>query len=304
MGKKDRMGSGLDLLFEDNFADERQGGGQVSELRISMIEPDRSQPRKNFDEKQLAELADNIAQHGVLQPILVRPIGDGIYRIVAGERRWRAARKAGLTEIPAVVRELDDKQAAQISLIENIQRSDLDPIEEAAALRRLMDEFGMTQEQLAKSIGRSRSAVANSLRLLTLDDRVKEMLSEGKLTAGHAKLLLTFDTDVQHQLAEAAVSEEMSVRGFEKYIDDYRSRSSKTYTLDEVLKEVAGKPDLSELSDPFSRYRVETEAAFREVYGIDARVRKERRGGYSLKLNFGSEKELKELVARISEKMG
>lgn len=303
MGKKDRMGSGLDLLFEDNFADEQQDGGQVSTLRVSMIEPDRSQPRRSFDEKALAELADNISQHGVLQPILVRPIGGGIYRIVAGERRWRAARIAGLSEIPAVVRELDDLQAAQISLIENIQRSDLDPIEEAAAFRRLMDEFGMTQEQLARTIGRSRSAIANSLRLLTLDEQVKQMVASGKLSPGHAKLLLTADPKDQPRLAQEAIDGDMTVRALEKHLDEYR-KGSETYPLDQVVKEVLKKPDLSELSDPFSRYRVETEASFREVYGIDARVRKERRGGYSLKLSFGSEEELKELIAKFSEKMG
>ena len=295
MAKNDRMGSGLDLLFEDNFGGESEEK-PVGTLRISMIEPDRSQPRRSFDEDALNDLADNIRLHGVLQPILVRPIGNETYRIVAGERRWRAARIAGLTEIPAVVKELTDQQAAQISLIENIQRCDLDPIDEAAAFRRLMEEFGMTQDEVARSIGRSRSAVANSLRLLNLPVDIAAAVKTGSITVGHAKLILGFDDpEEQLELAEYA-KQGCSVRELEKAADKLKKKPAE---LDPVIRDIIDDMKDANFADPFKKYSIETEESFKESFGIRAKVRKEKQG-YSLKLNFKTEEDLKELIEQLT----
>ena len=183
MAKK-KLGQGMDFLFNDNISEEEAKGAQT--LRISAVEPNKNQPRNKFDENAIVSLADSIRQHGVLQPILVRPVSDGAYQIVAGERRWRAARMAGLTEIPVVIRELDDGQTAQIALIENLQREDLNPVEEALGYQGLMNDYGMTQGEVAQTVGKSRSTIANSLRLIELEDSVKKMLEEGEITPGHA----------------------------------------------------------------------------------------------------------------------
>lgn len=187
MAKKPAMGRGLDAIFEANSTENNSG---VSVIRISDIEPNREQPRKSFDESALIELSQSIAAHGVIQPIAVRSTGDGFYKIIAGERRFRAAKMAGLSEIPAIVMELDEKSAAEVAIIENIQREDLTVIEEARAYRTLMDEYGMTQEELSTRIGKSRSTVANVLRVLELPEELQQLLAEEKITLGHAKALM------------------------------------------------------------------------------------------------------------------
>ncbi|MBQ1234050.1 MAG: ParB/RepB/Spo0J family partition protein, partial [Oscillospiraceae bacterium] len=192
MAKKVRgLGKGLDDLFVDNAVNT---AGGVQTLGIYEVQPNEAQPRRDFDEEALQELAESIAQHGVLQPILVRSLPGGGYRIVAGERRWRASRMAGLSEIPAVVKEMTDQEEFEAALVENLQRTDLNPIEEALGYRQLKEEYGMTQEQIAKSVSKSRPAVANAMRLLSLPEAVIDMLRENKLTAGHAKPLLSLVT--------------------------------------------------------------------------------------------------------------
>jgi len=210
--KKRSLGRGLDALLDDNTSEE----SGVTTLRISQIEPNRAQPRKDFDQQQLQELSDSIREHGVLQPLLVCE-KDGGYIIVAGERRWRAARMAGLTEVPVLVRDYDDQTVAEVSLIENLQRADLNPIEEAAGYRNLIEEFGFTQESAAQRVGKSRSSVANSLRLLTLPDPVQVLLREGRLSAGHAKVLGGI-SDIERcvALAKESADGKMSVRELEK----------------------------------------------------------------------------------------
>lgn len=183
--RKGGLGKGLDALFIDNTTD----NGPVT-LRISEIEPNRSQPRKEFDEAALADLADSIREHGVIQPLLVRPLPSGGYQLVAGERRWRASRMAGLSEVPVVIRELSDHETMELALIENLQRQDLNPIEEAEGYERLMKQFGLTQEQVANRVVKSRSAVANALRLLALPTEVRTMVSEGEISGGHARAVL------------------------------------------------------------------------------------------------------------------
>ena len=206
------LGSGLDFLFSDNTSDV-----QVKKtLRTSEIEPNRDQPRKVFSDEAIQALADSIREHGMLQPILVRPIGGG-YQIVAGERRWRAARMLGLDEVPVNIRELSDLETMQIAIIENLQRENLNPVEEAAGYNDLIEKYGMTQEKVAKMVGRSRSAVANSVRLLALPDRVLKMVENGDISAGHARALLAFeDEEMLIATALKAADGGLTVRQVEK----------------------------------------------------------------------------------------
>ena len=296
MAKKERLKNGLDMLFEDNFHDESGSGGEnggVTKIRISLIEPDKNQPRTQFDPDKLAELSDNISRHGLLQPILVRPLENGGYRIVAGERRWRAARMASLEEVPVVMRELSDLEAAQISLIENLQREDLNPLEEARAYQRLIDEFGMTQERVAESVCKSRAAVANSVRLLKLAEPVQKLLENKAITVGHAKLLCGIDDEkIQTSLADDCVKNKLTVRELEKVIADKAKADGKT-------QKKTKKPDFA---DPFRKFSVETEMSFKQLYGIDAKVNREKGGKVSMKLTFGSEEELQNALAKLSEK--
>lgn len=210
--KKKAMGRGLDALFESNSRDE----SGISVLPISDIEANKGQPRKNFDEKAIEELAESVRIHGIIQPIIVRAAGDGFYVIVAGERRYRAAKLAGLTEVPVIITELSSSEAAEVALVENLQRSDLNPIEVAEAYKALTDDFSLSQQQLAERIGKPRSSVANALRLLELPESVKKYISDGKLSEGHAKVLAGLtDEALLKQAADEIVKGELSVRAAE-----------------------------------------------------------------------------------------
>lgn len=212
MAKKPALARGLDSIFSDNTPFENAGGG-ILKLRISDVEPKGDQPRKDFDPEALSQLADSIAANGVLQPILVRETRGGMYQIIAGERRWRASKLAGLSEIPAIVMDADDLTTAQIALIENIQRKDLNPFEEAQAYRELIDGFGLTQEEVSSRLGKSRSAVANAMRLLELPEPVAEKLRGGVLSAGHCRAMLGLrDRSAMAALAERVVARNLSVR--------------------------------------------------------------------------------------------
>lgn len=212
MAKKTALARGLDSIFSDNTPFAGEGGG-ILKLRISDVEPKGDQPRKDFDPEALSQLADSIAANGVLQPILVRETRGGMYQIIAGERRWRASKLAGLLEIPAIVMDADDLTTAQIALIENIQRKDLNPFEEAQAYRELIDGFGLTQEEVSSRLGKSRSAVANSMRLLELPEPVAEKLRSGALSAGHCRALLGLrDRSAMDALADRVVARNLSVR--------------------------------------------------------------------------------------------
>lgn len=217
--KKKGLGKGLDALFEDNSYDlEPQGGGETL-LRLSQIEPDKNQPRKFFDEAALEELAASIKEHGLIQPIIVSPLGDDRYRIIAGERRWRASRLAGLEEVPALVREYTAQEISEVSLIENLQREDLNPIEEALGYRNLMELYGMTQEKISQTVSKSRSAIANTLRLLTLPEQILDFIKTGELSAGHARTLIGLeDADMQLALANKMITDELSVRQAEELV--------------------------------------------------------------------------------------
>ena len=205
------LGRGLDALLGDPSLP-AQGEGSVS-LPISQVEPGLNQPRKRFDQESLAELTESIRTHGVIQPLTVRRLASGYYQIIAGERRWRAAKLAGLTEVPAVIIEADDRKVMELGLIENLQREDLNPIEEANGYKVLLDEYGLTQEEVAQRVGKSRPAVANALRLLAMPDPVHLLLEEGKLSAGHARAILAVPSgELQKKLAQKVVAEELSVR--------------------------------------------------------------------------------------------
>ena len=209
---KDRgLGKGLGALLGDD-ALQSQEGGSLS-LPISEVQPGLKQPRKRFDDESLADLADSIRTHGIIQPLTVRRLSSGYYQIIAGERRWRAAKLAGLHEVPAVIIEADDRTVMELGLIENLQREDLNPIEEANGYKVLMDEYGLTQDEVAQRVGKSRPAVANALRLLALPDAVHLLLEEGRLSAGHARAILSApDKELQKRLAQKVVQDGLSVR--------------------------------------------------------------------------------------------
>ena len=220
------LGRGLEALFAENAVEDQ---AKAISLSITDIQPNRAQPRKQFDDGALADLASSIAQHGVLQPLLVRPMSDGGYQLVAGERRWRAARMAGLTEVPVVVRELTDLETTQFALIENLQRQDLNPMEEAYGYQTLMEEYGMTQEETAHVVNKSRPAVANALRLLGLPREIADLVRHGALSAGHARALLSFETPMeQQQAAKLAMDKDLSVRALEKLSKEARATKKKT----------------------------------------------------------------------------
>ena len=234
MAKARGLGKSIFDTFDDNLIESKKGAGEM--LKISSIEPRRDQPRKTFERESLEQLAESIQKYGVLQPIIVRPnqLIDDTYEIIAGERRWRAAKLAGIDEIPAVVLDGDDLKIAQVSIIENIQREDLNAVEEALAYQALMDRFGLTQDQVSKQVGKSRSAVANLLRLLDLPESVLEMLKNDEISAGHARALLGLNEEAHVEaLAQKIVEKELSVREVES-----------------AVKKLNAVPDKVEIEDP------------------------------------------------------
>lgn len=275
--KKGGLGRGLDSLFADTGSGiTEQTKNEVDKLPIREIEPDRQQPRKVFEESALADLAKSIAEHGVLQPIVVRPNPAGGYRIIAGERRWRASRLAGLREIPAIIKDVSDELAMEIALIENLQREDLDPVEEALGYRQLMDRCNYTQEQTAERLARSRSAVANSLRLLALPEDVLSLLKDGELSAGHAKAILSIpDSQKQSEAAAIIVAEKLNVRKAEA-----------------VCKKLQKEPKTQRKEKARPAIAAEVEISLREVIGTQVKVEYEQGRG-SLKVEFYSDDQLR-----------
>ena len=215
MAKSTGLGKGLGALLGDNFSRDE---AVTSSLPLSQIEPFSGQPRKRFDPEALAELAESIRQHGVIQPLTVRKLSSGYYQIIAGERRWRAAKQAGLREVPVVIIEADDRKAMELAMIENLQREDLNPMEAAQGFQALMDQYNLTQEQVAQRVGKSRSAVANTLRLLGLSPTVRKLLEEDQISAGHARALLPLAGKAQAQAAQTVVDRDLSVRQTEQLV--------------------------------------------------------------------------------------
>ena len=252
---KGGLGRGLESLFED-AAPSLESDAKIETLPLREIEPDPDQPRKTFEQEPLSELAASIAEHGLLQPIAVRPHGVDRYLIVAGERRWRACRMAGLTEVPVVVKDVSDEQAMELALVENLQREDLDPVEEAAGIRELMTRCDLTQEQAARKLGKSRSALANILRLLTLPDSVLELLKSGSITIGHAKVVLGLPTpELQAEAAQMIADNQLNVRQAEA-----------------LCKKLA-KPAKGPAAPPLpSALPVEVEESLKQVLGSEVNV--------------------------------
>jgi ParB family chromosome partitioning protein len=216
--KKRGLGRGLDALLGGSDKGQEVPVASTGQIPVDLIQRGRYQPRRDFDEAALKELADSISAQGIVQPVVVRPLDGGGYELIAGERRWRAAQMAGLSEVPAVIREVDDRTAMAMGLIENIQRQDLNAVEEASALHRLLNDFGLTHQQVAEAVGKSRSAVSNLLRLLDLDTAVKTLVEERKLEMGHARALLTLDAVAQRAAAQEVVDKALSVRETESLV--------------------------------------------------------------------------------------
>lgn len=273
------LGAGLDSLFSDNTSEV-----QVKKtLRTSEIEPNREQPRKNFSDDAIASLAESIREHGMLQPILVRPLSAGGYQIVAGERRWRAARMLGLDEVPVSIRELSDTQAMQIAVIENLQRENLNPVEEAGGYNELIEKYGMTQEKVAQMVGRSRSAVANAVRILSLPEAVIKMIEDGRLSMGHAKALLGFDDrDFLLAVAEKACDGGMTVRQVEK-----------------ILQQKSGTEPVKSPERHIDNYFVEMELSLKERLGRKVKVDYGKNKG-TLVLEFYDKDDLKEIAQKLA----
>jgi ParB family chromosome partitioning protein len=220
LNKKFGLGKGLEALIPDKTTneDEYKNNDSVNLISINLIKANGNQPRKSFDEQKIIQLSESIKQHGIIQPVILKTNGD-TYSIIAGERRWRAAKIAGIREIPAIIMNLSDREILEVSLIENIQRQDLNPIEEALAYKRLIEDFKLTQEELSNRIGKSRTSVTNSLRLLNIDSRVKDYLIDGVVSEGHARALLSLDNkELQYELAQMIIDEGLSVRETEKLI--------------------------------------------------------------------------------------
>lgn len=274
-GKKGGLGRGLDSLFAESTSPQEV---RPSTLPIAEIEPDKNQPRKHFAPESLSELTASISQHGVLQPITVRPNPAGGYQIIAGERRWRAARGAGLTEIPAIVKDLSDSEAMEIALIENLQREDLDPVEEAFGYKQLIERCNLTQEQAAARLAKSRPAVTNALRLLNLPEQVLTLLSKKQISTGHAKALLSLSEPAQQkQVAELVVRQNLNVRQTEALCKKAQ-KEPKTEKKEQIL----AKPSLPS----------EVELALKEVLGTEIKVQyKEGKG--TLSINFYSDEQLR-----------
>ncbi len=287
MAKKG-LGRGLDALLFDNAIEEKEQSG-VTMLKISDVEPNRGQARTIFDETALLELADSISRHGILQPIAVRKKENGYYEIIAGERRWRASKIAGLNEIPAIVREADDLLAGELSLIENLQRENLNVAEEARGYRDLMDKFGLTQEEAAERVGKSRTAVANILRILKLPESVLELVESNLLSYGHARALIPLtgiynEEDIK-KFADCVIENGFSVRQTEQYV-----KNLMTGTVAKQTQE----------PDPVSKaYYKKIESDMSEVLGRKAVIKQTADGNGKLTLSFSSSDDLEELIKHI-----
>ncbi len=277
--KKSGLGRGFDAIFADNSVEDISTGNSTVKVKLLDIEPNRDQPRKQFDEQALTELSESIAQHGVLQPLLVRPMPDGGYQLVAGERRWRASRMAGLTEVPVVIRDLTDSQVAELALVENLQRENLNPLEEANGYKELSDKFGYTQEKIAEIVGKSRPAIANALRLLNLPQFVQDFVLEGKLSTGHAKAILTLEDDkFKIDLAKLVVANDLSVRETEK-----------------LARNMSKAPSVGKKTKKRNPYYDEAELALSEVLGRKVKITKSSKKG-SLEIEFFDDADLKKLL--------
>ena len=279
--EKRGLGTGLDVLFGADAPEE--DGAELLRLPISRVEPRADQPRRSFEEESLKELSESIGRYGLIQPITVRQLGDGFYQIIAGERRWRAARMAGLEEVPVRVIEADDRRAAELALVENLQHEDLNPIEEAEGYRTLMEQYGLTQEETARSVGRSRPAVTNALRLLGLTPPVLSLVQEGKLSAGHARSLLPLTDERQLAAAGEVLKKELSVRQTEHLVKKWQK---------------LGNSAPAETFDPSVDYAAEVSEQLSRVLGRKVRLVEGRRGRIEIEYYGADDREA--LIEQLS----
>lgn len=281
MAGKTGLGKGLDALFATNIVEEEKikEGEKIVDLKIREVEPNRNQPRKKFDDEKIEELAKSIQEYGVIQPIIVRKQKD-YYQIVAGERRWRAAKKAGLTEIPAIIREYSDQKNKEVALIENIQREDLNPIEKAKALKEIIEKYDLTQQELADKLGLSRSGIANTIRILNLDPRVIDLALEGHITEGHCRSLLNIeDPDKQYQAALYVIKTGDSVREVEKQMKIKRKEQKVDQTRYEPIYQAI-------------------EERFRNFFGSQVKLNAGKRSG-TIVIHYNSKDELNNIIEKI-----
>lgn len=279
MAKNSVIKKDFGSIFDDNMLDDEENS---QTLKLSELEPNKDQPRKVFDMDALNILADSIRENGLIQPILVRPLKGGNYQIVAGERRWRACKIAGLTEVPVLIRELSDLETKQIALIENLQRENLNPIEESLGYKDLMDSFSMTQEEVARVVGKARSSITNSLRLLSMPGEIQALVSENKLSVGHCKVLMGVSKEKMLELAYRAVETQMSVRTLEKL--------AKSAVANKVEKP-APKKDV---------FYVEAEMSLKDVLGTSVRVNSGKKKS-TLEIDFYSKEELAEIINKLGK---
>lgn len=281
MAKKSALGDNFNSIFDEDGLFGEEDTSAPQRLKISEIEPNKNQPRKKFNEEALNALAESIMENGIIQPLTVRPFGD-VYQIVAGERRWRAARIAGLTEVPVRIMELTDEQVAFIALIENLQREDLNPIEEALGYQNLIDTYNIKQEEVAKKVGKARSSITNSLRLLALPDDVKEQVRDGKISVGHCKVIIGVpDEEKQRTLAKKVIEDGLSVRALEKL--------AKQLTEEKKQKAAPVK----------ETFLVEAEVSMTEYVGKPVRIDKSK-DRYTMSIDCKTEDELRELISFLS----
>lgn len=287
MAMKKGLGRGLDALFESYNEEPKEithAQSSIEEIRIMDIDPNPQQPRKHFDDDKIQELANSIMLHGVVQPIVVKQNGNR-YMIIAGERRWRAARVAGKATIPAIRMDLDDKQIAEIGLIENLQREDLDPIEEAQGIRILLEHYSLTQEEIAGRLGRSRPAIANSLRLLNLSNQIQKYLTENKITAGHARALLSIaDLKIREEIAKQIIERDLNVRDTERLIKSITETHNK-----KIIKK--DKPS----------YITEIEAGLEESLGTKVQITPGAKKGI-IEIEYYSNEDLERIIDRVAIK--
>lgn len=282
--EKKALGTGLDVLFGSDDWDDQNS--ELLVIPIEKVEPRKEQPRETFNQEALEELSDSIAQYGLIQPIVARKLESGYYQIIAGERRWRASRMAGLTEVPVRVIEADDRRTAELALVENLQREDLNPIEEAKGYRSLMSDYGLTQEETARSVGRSRPTVANALRLLTLSEPVLSLVESGQLSAGHARALIPLeDPLLQKSAAEEVIRRSLSVRKTEQLAA-------------KLIRDAAKAEDILEESKPYVDYAAEAAADLEKVLGRKVRLISGRKSG-RIELEFYDAEDRERLIRAL-----
>lgn len=282
--KRGGLGKGFDALVYDNSVEST--AGESVKLSINEIEPNHDQPRKNFEPEALSELSESIKEHGILQPLLVRPMADGSYRLVAGERRYRAARMAGLTEVPVTIREMTDEEESIFALIENLHREDLNAIEEAEGIKTLIDTFGLTQDQAAQRVGKSRTAVTNSLRLLNLPEDISEFVKQGKISMGHARALLSFEDKAEaSRVANMIIKDGISVRDVERLAKSAQ-KTKKSAEKREKKRDT---------------FYDEVELALSNVLGRKTKVFVSKGGSGTLEIEFFSKSDLEKLTKQFEE---